>query len=664
MKWSQKTIAGILAQALLWQPASASTSPVAGITAGTSAQLTEARGTVYKRGFIDWTREEWGDPEPAAVGDVLLEGSQLGTGDKSWAQVSWPNVTTRAWANTVFAIAPNQRLVYLIGGEMLFNLKKERKDKKDYVVWTKVLQARIRGTTVLVQATPTVSRISVLEGCVDVMNRLDHSVMRVKPGVVYEIRTPAASGPPPGAAPAMQGGLPPTAIRAPESPAGLGTLAVANRLDAAPEKGAASTEPQTSTAGFEQASSSSGEDGTSIDQDNIAGTKPPGAAGPTRPAAGPATGADVSNGPRPGPAAPSDHEASSHRQGPQSQPLSLRPIANGTRSPLPVFESPHSLTSLLVADAESLSNHPLVRDFRGQLESLPLVASTLDKLPPACHEHHAGDSSVAPAVLRPNGQDGAGVDNVAGKTIDKVISSNVEIIRVPTAASYRIGPAVAERLALPAGVAYFAPGGIIGQPLQGVSRGQDVAAGAALAEGTPAGFSRGIQPYEPATEQTQNEGGQHPPSHYFNNPVQGKVLEASSQLPQERIPTEVLDNGRLPQFLYNAALVGPSFMPGGGVLPLPGQLARPIPNAMPTFNQPLTKITPLPDMAPTATLTQINTITPATTITPMTTPIPTTTISPASNYTPTNALTPTTSTFTRSDPVIAPINTNIETFGR
>lgn len=161
-----------------------------------SARVSETHGTVFKRGFVDWEKEQWSDPEPARTGDNLAEGMQVGTGDKSWAEVTWPNVTTRAWANSVFAVAPNQRLVYLLGGQMLFNLDKHRKDKKDFFVWTKVLQARIRGTTVMVQCTNEVSRITVLEGVVEVMNRLDRSVIKVNPGVVYEIRTPGTQLPP------------------------------------------------------------------------------------------------------------------------------------------------------------------------------------------------------------------------------------------------------------------------------------------------------------------------------------------------------------------------------------------------------------------------------------------------------------------------------------
>ncbi|MBY0549646.1 MAG: FecR domain-containing protein [Candidatus Obscuribacterales bacterium] len=155
-----------------------------------TAKLTEKHGDVYKRGFVDWNREEWGDPAPAHLGDHLAEGMQLGTGNQSWAQLTWKNVSARAWENSVYAIAPNQRLVYLMGGEMLFQLDKKRKDKTAaYYVWTKLLQARMRGTTALVQANNDVARVTVLEGTIDVLNRVDHSLVRLKPGVVYEIRS-------------------------------------------------------------------------------------------------------------------------------------------------------------------------------------------------------------------------------------------------------------------------------------------------------------------------------------------------------------------------------------------------------------------------------------------------------------------------------------------
>lgn len=159
--------------------------------APTDAKLTEAHGDVYKRAFIDWTKEALGDPSPASVGEILHEGMQIGTGEKSWAQVQWRHMSARAWANSVYAIAPNQRLVYLVSGEMLYQLDKNRKEKSPYFVWTNLLQARIRGTTVLFQATKTVSRITVLEGTVEVLNKIDRSVVTLSPGVVYEVSSKA-----------------------------------------------------------------------------------------------------------------------------------------------------------------------------------------------------------------------------------------------------------------------------------------------------------------------------------------------------------------------------------------------------------------------------------------------------------------------------------------
>lgn len=158
-------------------------------TAPTDALLTEAHGNVYKRTFTDWTKEAMGDPSPASVGEVLHEGMQVGTGEKSWAQLQWRHVSARAWANSVYAISPNQRLVYLIGGEMLYQLDKNRGDHNPYYVWTNLLQARIRGTTVMFQATKTKSRITVLEGTVEVLNKVDRSVVTITPGTVYEVST-------------------------------------------------------------------------------------------------------------------------------------------------------------------------------------------------------------------------------------------------------------------------------------------------------------------------------------------------------------------------------------------------------------------------------------------------------------------------------------------
>lgn len=152
-----------------------------------TATLTEAHGDVYKRGFKDASKQLWDDPVRASAGDRLTEGMQVGTGNKSWAELTWSYITARVWSNSVYAIAPNSRLVYLTSGEMLYHLDKNRRDKNPYYVWTNLLQARVRGTTILFQATKVSSRVTVLEGSIDVTNRLDHSVVHLNPGLIYEI---------------------------------------------------------------------------------------------------------------------------------------------------------------------------------------------------------------------------------------------------------------------------------------------------------------------------------------------------------------------------------------------------------------------------------------------------------------------------------------------
>lgn len=150
-------------------------------------RLTEVKGHVFKRGFKDENKEVWCDPVNAQVGDLVSDGMQVGTGEKSWTQCTWKHVTARAWENSVYMISPKQKLVYLVGGELLFNLDKHRSDKTPYSIWTKYLHATVRGTTLLVQSTENGSKVSVLEGTVDVLNRLDNSVVTLTPGVVYEV---------------------------------------------------------------------------------------------------------------------------------------------------------------------------------------------------------------------------------------------------------------------------------------------------------------------------------------------------------------------------------------------------------------------------------------------------------------------------------------------
>lgn len=153
-----------------------------------SCVLTEAKGVVEKREHPDWAGSPSSNFVPVSRGERLNEGWQVATGDRSYAQLTWPDVTHRAWANSIYSLAPNHRIVYLQSGQMLFALDKHRKDKREYVLWTNLLQARVRGTTVFAQSNGKHSQITVLEGYIDVLNRKDKSVVRVYPGAVYDIQ--------------------------------------------------------------------------------------------------------------------------------------------------------------------------------------------------------------------------------------------------------------------------------------------------------------------------------------------------------------------------------------------------------------------------------------------------------------------------------------------
>ncbi len=333
-------MATVLATISLCMILTSQTSCFARAEKNTEAKITEAHGDVYKRGFVDWEKEEWGDPSKAAKGDVLQEGTQVGTGEKSWAQLTWNYITARAWSNSVYAIAPNQRLVYLLGGEMLYHLDKNRKDKSDYFVWTKLIQARLRGTTVLFQCHDDTTRITVLEGCVDILNRKDKSVLRLEPGVIYEIKELNQSMP------------------------------------------------------------------------NASG---------------------------------------SSSQGPSANVTqqSLTPIALGNIPPVQVFETKNTITSLYVANPQSLLEHPLLNSLETPLSSLPLVGSTLNSLLPTVN--NLLDASTG--LLK----DGA------LPLLSQTLSSESKILAVPTTLSYNVGSLAGTAFALPQSVTFFPPRGVIGQ---------------------------------------------------------------------------------------------------------------------------------------------------------------------------------------------------------
>ena len=505
--------------------------------AAEAAKLTEAHGETFKRGFVDWTKETWGEPEPAKKGDRLHEGMQLGTGKKSWAQVSWPHVTTRAWADSVFAVAPNQRLVFLMNGEMLFNLSKHRKDKRDFIVWTKVLQARIRGTTVLVQSIGNRSRLTVLEGTVDAMNRLDRSVVRLTPGVIYEIETPSAtedkrhaaavdrvttqspfgSGISAGQAEAgagqvssalsqvssssdalvagttgglfgtAGGGLSKTVSGAVSDVTGLlggATSDLTGLLGGATSDltgllgGATSdltgllggaTSDLTGLLGGATSDLTGTLGGATADFSGLLGRSVPGVteglgaefSSPAGFVEGAASGlsglldrsaAGVAGLPGVSPS------ASSAR--PEPRVVAAADQCLTCMAGVPIFETPKSKTTLYLADSRALASHPLVTQFETPLESLPLIKSCLLKIK-SCTDLKAA-----------LGDDGS---------LARTVARSAEILRVPTATTYKVGTQVGTALPYPdQAFGIWTPIGYIGQPLP-------VASGAGATQATAGG---------------------------------------------------------------------------------------------------------------------------------------------------------------------------------
>lgn len=402
-----------------------------------SAKVSETHGTVFKRGFVDWEKEEWADPEPAKSGDNLDEGMQVGTGDKSWAEVTWPTVTTRAWANSVFAVAPNQRLVYLLGGQMLFNLDKHRKDKKDFFVWTKVLQARIRGTTVMVQCTPEVSRITVLEGVAEVMNRLDRSVVKVNPGAVYEIRTP-------GTAP-----LPPNVSQAPATE------------NTAPT-------PNTIAEDIVETTDESVNDQVPLKLTDKPLSQLPEIAQTMKDAVFHDGYEAIENASYDG----------GRKVRPKLVLTDLHDMAMSSEAPILVFANGKSETRLYPANAHGLLTHPLVQGFNIRLPSLALVQTSLNNLHPLLPPPNLPSPNLTNNLPILNGPlvstdtlTGV-VDNVSitSNQLPTTLVQNAAILRVPTTEQYLVGPVVGYALPLPAQAFQgYLPAGVINGPTEGLS---------------------------------------------------------------------------------------------------------------------------------------------------------------------------------------------------
>lgn len=541
------------------------------VTPDSSAKLTEAHGVIFKRDFVDWTKELWRDPEPATVGDILKEGMQLGTGSKSWAQVSWPNVATRAWSNTIFAIAPNQKLVYLLGGEMLFQLDKHRKEKKDYVIWTKVLQARIRGTTVLVQSTPEVSRITVLEGCVEVMNRLDHSLVRINPGVVYQVRINSTAAP---------------EVKQSEEQNDPGEPAASKELSESKSRNAwraISRRPGT----FQYFSK---RDNNLFDRGSLLG----------HPAAGKTA---MSQNGLPGlPELPplvnklgkqlSSNLLSPLLAGTGEKVTAVGSIIDGTttdlaseltaittqaRPILDMFETKKTITSLVIVDTNKLREHPLLQDFHQPISSQSLIDSSFEKLPAVCHQ-------VIPSGERISAADTpSGLPDLKGE--DKVLVESTEILRVPTTTSYRIGQLVGRDMPVPPhSISLFTPVGVIGQT-----------------NNAPAGTNPSALPILGASDTddrkrySQQPGIKH--GLFGNNRLNQQAIFESSTLSKSANlrPVSNVFNGGVPQTGFQAPILIPTGVTGnlvGGIggsqqvsgsLPvnLPGNLPASLPANLP-----------------------------------------------------------------------------------
>lgn len=284
-----------------------------------AAKLTEAKGIVLKSDHaFDEATIASPPPQPAHKGDLLRDNMQIATGDKSYAQLKWPDVSARAWANSIYALAPTHRLVYLQRGQMIFCLNKNRKDKRDYVLWTNLLQARVHGTTVFVQTDGQRSQISVLEGWIDVLNKNDHSVVRLTPGVVYEVMSKTEPD------------------RNDES------ASIAESLTQQSMDRSAATSALTPT-GISQEPSA--EPKSSLAIANSAGTA-------------------------------FSLSATTHAV---AAKVDLLPVTLG--APIPLFQTEHTVVSLFAADVMSLLNLPLLTQFESQLESLPLISHALSKLP-------------------------------------------------------------------------------------------------------------------------------------------------------------------------------------------------------------------------------------------------------------------------------------------
>lgn len=127
-------------------------------------------------------------PKECKTGDRLPEGTLVETGIRSGAELKWSYVITRIYERSLVRIQPNMRQVFLQQGTLLFRLQKNRPDTDIYLLETKLLQARIHGTTVKVYSDDSLSKISVTEGQVEVTSKVDGNTVNLGPGTNYEVK--------------------------------------------------------------------------------------------------------------------------------------------------------------------------------------------------------------------------------------------------------------------------------------------------------------------------------------------------------------------------------------------------------------------------------------------------------------------------------------------
>lgn len=157
------------------------------------AKISELHGSVYVNHLSDWASQPGPERVQIETGQRIDSDKQITTGIDALAQVNFHNSVVRAAQNSVYAVAPKQRLVLLRRGEVLLQVSQPRKQKTHTYLWTDHIQARIGDATILVQNAPHFSRLTVLDGSAEVLNKVDRSVIALTPGVVCEITDLAAS---------------------------------------------------------------------------------------------------------------------------------------------------------------------------------------------------------------------------------------------------------------------------------------------------------------------------------------------------------------------------------------------------------------------------------------------------------------------------------------